>query len=152
MAKAKKDPWEKLDEVTFEFKMAKRKNLEAAVMELVDVVHGYLTYAAFEIFKGESSMSNFEMPKGWPDDWAKTTDPEIAFIEKRIERRIELLRQAAGEDPRAKSALNQLSDDIEMFKHSHQRQRYFLGILMGAKLMGASKKRLQEIAWPWTRG
>jgi hypothetical protein len=134
------DPWEDFGKEPIG---TRRTGKELTVMELVDIVDGYLTYAAFEIFKGEDSLSNFEMPEDWPDGWLKSTIDEF---DERLERRIDLMKNAMQEDPRAKPALSQLSEDIGWIKYHLPREGYRLGILMGAKLMGASKQRLQEIA------
>jgi len=128
-----------------------RKQLTAAVMKLVDLVDGWLTFTAFEFVTwGNSNEVNFRFPEKWPDEeWIKTLEPSYSFDLQRIDQELELLKNATTHDAMAARAVINLSWDVESVKLENRRQGFNLGILVGAKMMGASRQRLEELARNW---
>jgi hypothetical protein len=119
-----------------------RDQLRDAVKDLVEMVDGYLTFSAIEFLAcgDRMSESNFECPIS-PGVWS--IEPNLPVYHKRVERYAQFLdRVLSNKKP---SFENNLSDTVVELIAGHRQSGYYMGILVGAKMTGASTKEMRQL-------
>ncbi len=119
------------------------KQLQTMVKQLIEIVDARLTRSAFNFYPVPGSGKS-NLPELWPESWMRSFDPSLAANEKRVER-YELFLDAAfsGKDT-DRNVVSGLSNAISNLKTEHSTLGFYVGVLVGAKMMGASKEHLEQ--------
>lgn len=121
-----------------------REQIQTAVKEMVEIVDGYFTRSAFNFYPVPGS-GKFNLPALWPEPWIRSFDPRLAANEKRVELYELFLDTVFSGQDRGRSIVCGLSNTISNLKTEHSTVGFYIGVLVGAKMMGASKDRLNEL-------
>lgn len=122
-----------------------RKQFEREIAKIVELVDRYFTVVGLDFLVGSEDHLNFQFPKNWHADWMKSLEPRIAVEEKRLERYEQFVETALSMDTRAKSIVGEFSGTVMDLRTYHQQLGFYLGVFVGAKMMGASLERLHQM-------
>lgn len=123
-----------------------KNKLKAAVQELVDTIDGYFAFSGFEFLAGEYSQGNFRFPKEqWVERWMNSFEPRLPAAEGMIEQREKWLCVTLSNNKEALDVLKELSNDRVDASTARWELGFYLGIFVGAKMMGASRERLDQL-------
>jgi hypothetical protein len=103
-----------------------RERLMAAIMKLVDLVDGWLTFTPFEFITWDNANEvNSQFPQEWPDgEWIGTIEPRYSIEVKQIDAACEFLEKVTANDVACRNALRELSDDIDSVKIENRKQGF----------------------------
>ena len=138
------------DEVSNARDTLTRTQLSDAVKKIVDTVNYYFARSKgfdFLVDAEGGGDGNCELPT----KWLERLDPGITILENHIDRRLDNLDALVKDEVTAKAASLCIDDDICHLKSSMSREYFRLGILVGAKMQGATDGELEELGETWVR-